>query len=159
MDVCVGVCILCNYASSSYSNDTPAGMVCLVMSVLFTRVLLKQSSIVLNSFRRWRFQSTDWAGSVGGWGGCTSDTIFQPSAPVARCATYKSVPVFTIKKKKRVWREKVGFVKCQTCNKSEQSKKWSYEMNIHVTGISVSLYVRWCVTHSKAEPRHFHMII
>lgn len=27
MDVCVGVCILCNYASSSDSNDTPAGII------------------------------------------------------------------------------------------------------------------------------------
>lgn len=38
MDVCVGVCILCNYASSSYNNDTPAGIVYLVTSVPLTRI-------------------------------------------------------------------------------------------------------------------------
>lgn len=38
MDVCVGVCILCNYAWSSYTNDTPAGNVYLAMSVPFARV-------------------------------------------------------------------------------------------------------------------------
>lgn len=66
MDVCVGVCILCNYASSSDSNDTPAGIVGLVTSVLLTTVLLKQSSIVSNSFCRKRFWSPNGAGRQRG---------------------------------------------------------------------------------------------
>lgn len=68
--MCVGVSILCNYASSSNSNDTPAGIVCSVPFVLLTTVSLKHSSFVLNSFCRIHFWSTNGAGSTAGGGNC-----------------------------------------------------------------------------------------
>lgn len=50
MDVCVGVCILCNYASSSNSNDAPAGIVCLVTSALLTTVLAETEQHCVEQF-------------------------------------------------------------------------------------------------------------
>lgn len=93
MDVCVGVYILCNYASSSDSNDTPAGTVCLVTSVLLTTVLLKQSSTVSNSFCRKHFWSTNGAGSMVRDRNCVYYDHVQPPT---------SVPVFPVQQRKQL---------------------------------------------------------